>query len=935
MLYSELNGLMIASRTISVLSVTNIAENEARVRAALEDDGRIRLTAVSDSAEALVQLHNQEHHAVILDFSCEFLIDDVKRIREDSPGIAIVVLSRNSTSRDVAALLAAGVNEFTTDLDSSLSDTICHGIQRQRLWCELQEDHRALQELITAVKPGQIDSILGTTTDSDVIRLIDSKLVEKNERVTRELERINEELQSTLKEYEKNSETLKTQKGEIEERNRALDAKNWDIEQKSEELEAASKFKSEFMANMSHELRTPLNSMLVLSQSLAENGQGNLTDDQVTAAGIVYTGGQSLLELINDILDLSKAESGSMDIDIAPVDLQALAESLRIQFTPIAEDKGLELEVDLAANLGETLATDGRKLEQILRNLVSNALKFTVNGAVTFRIGYANASTQFNRGDLTAESTVAFSVTDSGIGIAKDKQQAVFSAFQQVDGSLSRKYGGTGLGLSISSKFAEVLGGEIQLESRPDEGSTFTLYVPLEPNILATGVDDTTCGTCLAGSQQHAGTPAVAETIAETAPAEVKDSQVFVHDDRLELKPGDRTILIVEDDKLCATMIVDICHSKGLKCLVAKTGADALSMTADYNPSAVLLDLGLPDMDGMVVLGELKNDLATRHIPVQIVTGRESSGDALLQGAIGVQSKPIASDKISQALDEIDSVLDADVKRLLVIEDDDLMQRFVGKTVQFEGVEITAVTSGSEGYEHLRDGDYDCVILDLNLGTDDIDGFEILRKLKEQSISTPPVVVHSGADLSHSEQEELQSFGCAVVNKMGAAPGLLADKVSLFLHCLESSIPASQRRRIKTLHDPADLLRNQKVLMVDDDMRSLFAMSRMLESAGLQVVVAENGKRALEELDRADDINIVLMDIMMPVMNGYDAIRAIRAQPQYQMLPIIVLTADSVSGDWNRCLQAGASSYMNKPLEVTQLLSLMRVWSTSQSPVLV
>lgn len=498
------------------------------------------------------------------------------------------------------------------------------------------------------------------------------------------LQQQSEELQAANEELEGKTESLEKQKMQIEQA-------KIEVEEKAKQMELANKYKSEFLANMSHELRTPLNSLLILSKSLAGNDEGNLTSGQIEAANVIHAGGQELLTLINDILDLSKVESGKLEAHLKPINLRALADGLRSQFTPAANDKGLALHLEVADDLQETLVTDGQKVEQIIRNLFSNALKFTPTGSISLRVGHPDAGTRFALTDLTPESAVAFSVIDTGIGIPEDKLKSIFESFQQADGSTSRNYGGTGLGLTISREFAKLLGGEILLESRPGEGSTFTLCLPLAPtpktHVASTPTSDDSAPPSTPRVNPHDLTPSPSGASAQT----------FVPDDRAALGPDDRSILIVEDDSRFARILIDLCHKKSFKCLAADTGSRALQMAAEYKPSAVLLDLGLPDMDGMVVLDELKNNLATRHIPVHIISGREMNVAALRTGAIGFLNKPVSSDDVTRALDDIEKLLHSTVKQLLVIEDDDSMRQLIADTVKIKDVEITEVTSGEEG----------------------------------------------------------------------------------------------------------------------------------------------------------------------------------------------------------------------------------------------
>lgn len=512
----------------------------------------------------------------------------------------------------------------------------------------------------------------------------------------------------------------------------------------------------------------------------------------------------------------------------------------------------------------------------------------------------------------------------TAIGIPEEKQKAIFESFQQADGSTSRKYGGTGLGLTISREFAKLLGGEILLQSRPGVGSTFTLYLPLEPirKTKAAAEQEPTFRASGVEPEQSADRNDVVPT-----PIDLSQT-AFLPDDRAELGPDDRTILIVEDDRRLAQVLMDLCREKGFKCLAAGTGGSALEMVNAYKPSAVLLDLGLPDMDGMVVLDELKRDLSTRHIPVHIISGRDFELVARTKGALGCLKKPVSTDDVLQALDGIEKLLHSTVKHLLVVEDDEPTRKLIAHAIKIKGVEITEAASGEEGYQKLQTGMFDCLILDLGLGN--MSGVELLQKLKAESFPVPPIIVHTGLDISADEQRASEAFGCSVVLKGPASMGILADKVSLFLHSVESALPENQRRAIRMLHDPAEMLREKKILLVDDDMRNTFALSKVLEKAGMKVVLAENGQLALDVLAKEDDVDLVLMDIMMPVMDGFEAMRRIRQQEHMAKLPIIALTAKAMPEDRAECFEAGANDYVTKPVDVDRLLSLIRVWIFSK-----
>ncbi len=694
-----------------------------------------------------------------------------------------------------------------------------------------------------------------------------------------------EELQAQTETLQVREEDLTNSNQDLAEKTAKLQASEEALQQQSEELQATNEEleeKTEFLQKQKTQIEQ------------AKRGVEEKAEDAALASKykseFLANMSHELRTPLNSLLLLSKSPAGNTKGNLTPDQVEA----------------------------AEVIHSGGQKVEQILRNLLSNAMKFTETGSVTLRVSRPEVGSRFRHRNLTRDTAIAFSVIDTGTGIAPDKQQAIFESFQQADGSTCRQYGGTGLGLTISREFAKLLGGEIHLQSQLGEGSAFTLCLPLKPT-----------GETKPESEPE---PEHRDATVGGIPAAASESEwMFLPDDRAELGPDDRTILIVEDDRRFARVLMDLCHQKEFKCLAAGTGGDALQMAAEYRPSGILLDLGLPDMDGMVVLDELKRNLGTRHIPVHVVSARDRSTAALTKGAIGFLSKPVTSDGVMRALDDVEKLLNSTAKRLLVVEDDASIRQFIAKTVQFKGVDITEAASGEEGYQQLVDRKFDCLILDL--GLHDLNGYELLRKLEKESIPIPPVIVYSGQNLTSSERAGLEAFGCSVVVKNTAAPELLADKVSLFLHSVESSLPEDQRRKIRMLHDPAQQLRGKKVLLVDDDMRNTFALSRVIEEAGLNVVLAENGQLALDVLEREDDIDLVLMDIMMPVMDGYEAMRRIRQEERTAQLPILALTAKAMPEDRAMCLEAGANDYLTKPVDIDRLMSLIRVWTLNRTVV--
>ncbi len=731
-----------------------------------------------------------------------------------------------------------------------------------------------------------------------------------------------EELQASNEELEEKSEYLSKQKSDIEVKNKELEIAGQEIEEKALDLEAASKYKSEFLANMSHELRTPLNSLLILAKSLSGNEEGNLTEDQVKAANVIHDGGKDLLHLINEILDLSKVEAGRLDLHLEDVPVDAMARRLKAQFDPIADEKGLAFDIDVADGLPATLRTDGQRVEQILKNLLSNAMKFTREGSVSLHISHPGKDFPSRKSGLTADHAVAMSVVDTGIGIATDRQRAIFEAFQQADGSTSRKYGGTGLGLAISRELAKLLGGEIDIQSQEGHGSTFTLYLPVESRNEST----------LPIHPKSSTTQA--EPITTVEPSAPISTAEFLPDDRRHLDDGDKTVLIVEDDVRFAEILMNLARKRGYRCLVAGDGRTGLQLALEHRPTSIILDLGLPDIDGLDVLGQLKDDLTTRHIPVHVVSAREERTASLRRGAVGFLTKPATTEDIDQAFSKIEDMLHADMRKVLVVEDNEVLRESLVKLIDSKDVEITAVGTGQDACEQISSVQFDGVILDL--GLPDMTGFDLLRKFEEICHGqVPPVIVYTGRDLTREEHAELSKVADSIVLKEADSEERVLDEVLLFLHSVESSLPASQQQVIRMLHNPDEVLAGRKILLVDDDMRNTYALSRVLQKSALNVVMADNGKLALERLEAEPDIEMVVMDIMMPVMDGYEAIRAIRAQRRFEKLPVIALTAKAMSEDRAKCLEAGANDYMTKPVDVEKLLSLMRVWLFKREPTAV
>jgi CheY-like chemotaxis protein/HAMP domain-containing protein len=733
-----------------------------------------------------------------------------------------------------------------------------------------------------------------------------------------ELRSANEELEQQSRQLQESEERLRAQQEELEvtneelsERNQLLDRQRRDVEQarleiaeKAEELALASKYKSEFLANMSHELRTPLNSLLLLAMRLADNRGGNLTQDQVDSARVIHESGTDLLLLINEILDLSKIEAGRMELSLEESRLADLARSLQQSFGHLADEKGLRLDVRILDDVPPLLVTDFKRLEQVLRNLVSNAIKFTAQGGVSVLFGRAAADSDLSRSGLDPAAALAIEVTDTGIGIDQAQHKVIFEAFQQADGSTSRKYGGTGLGLSISREIVRLLHGEIQLASAPGQGSRFTVFLPL-------------------------GLPAaVAPPAAAPVPSEAErplPAATVVPDDRAGLHPGAKAMLVVEDDPKFAALLVQQCRERGFLCLACASGEEALELAVQHLPQGIVLDLRLPGIDGWKVLERLKDNPRTRHIPVHIVSGLEPAGDAMRRGAVGQLRKPVSPDDIDGALRQIEEMSSGRVRRLLVVEDDAASRGVLAELLADDAVEVTQAGSGQQALSALEGGAFDCMILDLALG--DMTGSSLLAQLAERpEISLPPVIIYTARDLTSAEEQELREYSESIILKGVRSHERLLDEVSLFLHQVVSAMPEKKRQVILDLHDSDAVLRGKKVLVVDDDMRTVFAISRLLTDHGMEPLKAENGERALALLDEMPQVDIVLTDIMMPVLDGFETIRRIRSQQRFSRLPVIALTAKAMKGDQEQCLAAGANDYMPKPVDPDRLLSLLRVW---------
>jgi HAMP domain-containing protein/CheY-like chemotaxis protein len=723
-----------------------------------------------------------------------------------------------------------------------------------------------------------------------------------------------EELQQVNEELEEKASLLAEQNKKVEQKNEEVEAARLSLEEKAEQLALSSRYKSEFLANMSHELRTPLNSLLILAKLLTENQEQNLTPKQVEYAQTILGAGTDLLALINDVLDLSKIEAGRMDVNVTDVRFDDIREFVRRSFQPLAEEKGLQLVLDTDPALPAAMQTDGQRLQQILKNLLANAVKFTDTGEVRLSLRRMEREEGYSAAALNrADTVVALVVSDTGVGIRSDQQRLIFEAFQQADGTTSRKYGGTGLGLSISREIARLLGGEIRVESTEGVGSTFTLLLPLtleQPE-----------GPPEYGPPPHDQPDRRAEGRAPHA----RPHMAAVADDRGGIGPSDRVVLIIENDVSFARILLDMARDKGFKGLVALDGESGLELARDYMPDAITLDIDLPVIDGWTVLDRLKHQSSTRHIPVHIVSGMEKRQRGLQQGAISYLEKPVSKEALDQAFDSISSFIASSVRRLLVVEDDDTQRQAMIELIGADDVEITAVGSAEEALEQIAASRFDCMVLDL--GLEDMSGFTLLERIKNQPDAADlPIIVYTGKDLSQAEETQLKRYAETIIVKDVKSPERLLDETALFLHRVEGQLPESKRQMLERLHSSEPVFTGKKMMVVDDDVRNIFSLASLLESYGMNVVFAENGRDALSRLEEHPDVDLVLMDVMMPEMDGYETTRAIREMPQFRNLPVIAVTAKAMKGDREKTLAAGASDYITKPVDTEQLLSLMRVW---------
>jgi HAMP domain-containing protein/CheY-like chemotaxis protein/signal transduction histidine kinase len=753
----------------------------------------------------------------------------------------------------------------------------------------------------------QLTQSIGVVLNTIEATMRTENLLQQSQQLTVELQSQQKELQQTNEELAEKASQLADQNAEVERKNREVEQARRALEEKAAELALTSKYKSEFLANMSHELRTPLNSILILGQQLADNGAGNLSTKQVEFARNIHSSGSDLLNLITDILDLSKIESGTVTVDAEEISFTSLRDSVERNFRHIADSKSLPFQVDFQPDLPRMMSTDPKRLQQILKNLLSNAFKFTGQGQVSVKVSTVTEGWTPGHPVLTrTPHVIAFAISDTGIGIAPEKQKLIFEAFQQADAGTSRKYGGTGLGLAISRELATLLGGEIRLVSTPGQGSTFTLYLPQyyieqSPDKVRTN-------------------PSIPVPLVLPAPREET-----IPDDRDIIQPGDQTLLIVEDDPHYGRVLLGLAREKGFRGIVANRGNAALSLARQFLPTAITLDIFLPDMLGWTVLNNLKLNPHTRHIPVQIISAEEERSHALTHGAFASTVKPATTEGLDQCFERIKRFVEPHMKRLLIVEDNEIERDSIVTLLDHDDIEIATASSGAEALDKLMDRSFDCCVLDLRLP--DMTGFELLSRVQaDPALRDIPIVVFTGKDLNAEEEKLLRTMAKSILVKDVQSPERLFDETALFLHRVVSELPEAKQQMLDRLHASNDVLKGRKVLIVDDDARNIFALTTMLENQEMDVISATNGRQAIEMIQQQPELGVVLMDIMMPEMDGYETMREIRKDPRFSALPILALTAKAMKGDREKCLAAGASDYIAKPVNTNELLSLLRVW---------
>lgn len=829
------------------------------------------------------------------------LSDDFLKIKsslgESKPQNILIVpcMSEQEPNAAVELGFLHEISERTIEFLSEAGVNVSNAVKSARYRERLEKLYREVQNQAEELQAQQEELRVNNEELEEQTKLL-KEAQARTESQHAELEQTNTQLEEQAQELEKQKEFLSLQNEQLNNAQEALEAK-------AEELGKASQYKSEFLANMSHELRTPLNSSLILAKLLADNKEKNLTSKQVEFAEQIMSSGHDLLSLINDILDLSKVESGKLDIFAENFDVGSLVQSVEKVFQPIAREKALEFRVRIQEGLPNSLFSDRQRVEQILKNLLSNAFKFTARGFV----------------DLSVEAgpgpdTVQITVSDSGIGIPRDQQDVIFEAFRQADGTTNRKFGGTGLGLSISRDLARLLGGRIEVESEPNVGSQFRLVLPIHYKTVNLESDVL---------RPERITRKRAKTPSEKTDKAMKTPALIVADDRDHVTERERLVLIIEDDVKFAQILLDLAHEQKFQAIVLGCAEGAMELAIDYKVQAILLDVNLPDHSGLFVLDNLKHNPKTRHIPVHVISGQDFTQQALKMGAIGYMLKPVKREELESAFHRLETKMSQNIKKVLVVEDDSGQREAITRLIGDNQIQITAVAYGKEALDALRAERFDCLVMDLSLP--DMSGFELLEQLKNgEDFQAPPVIVYTGRDLSRQEEEKLRRHSQSLIIKGASSPDRLLNEVTLFLHKVESHLPPERQKQLEHLRSREKIFEGKTILIVDDDIRNVFALTAALEQKGAQVLIARDGLEALAKL--TESVNMVLMDIMMPNMNGYEAMREIRKQEKFVKVPIIALTAKAMRDDRELCLKAGANDYLAKPVDVDKLLSLIRVW---------
>ncbi|WP_397453476.1 response regulator [Pseudomonas sp. NA-150] len=860
-------------------------EQEQREQLIYNDEGIIGQAAQQDSVIRLDELP-QDYFKVSSGLGegapCSVLV--VPTSNEDQVnGVVELGFLRPLTDRDV---------EFLKVISDNIGTSIESARYRQRLQEVLAQTQQLNEEL---------------QVQQEELKTANEELEEQS-RILKEsqvhLETQQAELEQTNVQLAEQGEAMEAQRDALDRNNEELSLAQIELEARADELQRSSKYKSEFLANMSHELRTPLNSSLILAKLLADNPTENLTAEQVKFAESIYSAGNDLLNLINDILDISKVEAGKLDVRPENTHVARLVEGLRGMFEPLASDKHLNFQVELQAGAPSLLFTDRQRLEQILKNMLSNAIKFTERGSVSLTV-----SRQPGEG-------IAFTVRDSGIGIAAEQQESIFEAFRQADGTTNRRYGGTGLGLSISRDLAKLLGGSISVTSEPDQGSIFTLVLP-EQYVEQVQLEYGELPAAVL-------TPLVAAEVS-TAQAPAKVPTPTFDDDRNKAPFNTRCILVIEDEVSFAQILYDLAHELGYQCLVAHAADEGFELASLFVPDAILLDMRLPDHSGLTVLQRLKEQPQIRHIPVHVISVEDRQETAMHMGAVGYAVKPTTREELKDVFAKLEAKLTQKVKRILLVEDDALQRDSIARLIGDDDIEITAVGFAQDALGLLRANVYDCMIIDLKLP--DMLGNDLLKLMStEDIVSFPPVIVYTGRNLTRDEEAELLKYSRSIIIKGARSPERLLDEVTLFLHKVESKLSNERQKMLKTARSRDKVFEGRKILVVDDDVRNIFALTSALEHKGAVVEIARNGLEAISKLNEVEDVDLVLMDVMMPEMDGYEATIEIRKDPRWRKLPIIAVTAKAMKDDQERCLLAGSNDYLAKPIDLDRLFSLIRVW---------